>query len=193
MNPDTKAQLIDKHRYINVDHDDWYECVYAEFTERMRDEIGVDVEKIYFSGFGSQGDGACFIGEVEDFPKLMTHYNLTPEYPMLSKLLEMGGRAQCSLSHRGRYYHDDSVSFDWDIDVFTDCMVVSSLFIELVVERFDILLDVEKDKFMVEVESCLKAEMRQLYRDLQREHDAFTTDESVWDTIVANELDKEQV
>jgi hypothetical protein len=61
-----------------------------------------------------------------------------------------------------------------------------------VVERFDILLDAEKDKFMAEVESCLKAEMRQLYKDLEREYDSLTTDEAVWEAIVANELHLEE-
>jgi hypothetical protein len=185
--------LLDNHRYINVDHDDWYEYVHNQFIERMRDEVGIEVDKIYFSGFWSQGDGACFIGELSDVPRLMAHYNLTPEYPMITKLLEMGGRAQCRIYHRGRYYHDDSVAFNWDIDVFTDCVALSSLFIELVVERFDILLDPEKDRFMAEVESCLKAEMRQLYKDLEREYDSLTTDEAVWEAIVANELHLEEI
>ena len=192
MKAEAKKLLIDNHRYINVDDTDWYECVYASFGERLRDDVGVEVEQIYFSDFWSQGDGACFTGEVEDFLKLMTHYNLTPDFPMLSKLLEMGGRAQCRIYHRGRYYHDDSVAFNWDIDVFTDCVNTDSLFIELVVERFDTLLDAEKDRFMAEVESCLKAEMRQLYKDLQQDYDALTTDEAVWDTIVANELHLEE-
>jgi hypothetical protein len=122
----------------------------------------------------------------------MAHYNLTPEYPMITKLLEMGGRAQCRIYHRGRYYHDDSVAFNWDIDVFTDCVALSSLFIELVVERFDTLLDAEKDRFMAEVESCLKFEMRQLYKDLSHNHDHLTTDDAVWEAIVANELHLEE-
>ena len=184
--------LLEKYRDINVEHDNWYECVYSVFGERLRDEVGVEVEQIYFSGFSSQGDGACFIGELSDVPRLMAHYKLT-DFPMITKLLEMGGRVQCKLSHRGRYYHDDSIVFDWDTDVFTDCIAINSLFIELVVERFDTLLDAEYDKFMAQVESCLKSEMRQLYRDLETDHDYLTSDEAVWEAIVANELDTEEV
>jgi len=190
MSTAMNKDLLDKYRYINVDYDNWSDSTQDDFKTQMHTK-GVEVDQIYFSGFWSQGDGACFTGEVEDFTKLMTHYNLTPEYPMITKLLEMEGRVQCSVYHHDRYYHDNSVSFSWAVDKFEDCININSLFIELVVERFDTLLDAEYDKFMSDVESNLKAEMRQLYKDLEREYDALTTDEAVWDTIVANDLHKE--
>jgi hypothetical protein len=34
--------------------------------------------------------------------------------------------------------------------------------------------------------------MRQLYKDLEREYDSLTTDEAVWEGIVANELHLEE-
>ncbi|MEI2421404.1 hypothetical protein V6O07_14115, partial [Arthrospira platensis SPKY2] len=56
-----KSALIEAHRYINVEYYDWYEYEYEFFKKDMA-EVGVEVRKIYFSGFGSQGDGACFEG-----------------------------------------------------------------------------------------------------------------------------------
>ena len=37
-----------------------------------------------------------------------------------------------------------------------------------------------------------KSRMRKLYDDLEQEYDYLTSDDVVWDSIVANELDKEQ-
>ncbi len=51
--------LIDKYRDVLVGHGDWYESVYEHFKEMMS-VIGIRVDKVYFSGFWSQGDGACF-------------------------------------------------------------------------------------------------------------------------------------
>ena len=64
-----KEKLIDKHRDVNVDYE-WWDYTHENFKEQMK-EIGVHVEKIYFSGFYSQGDGACFDGRVADWPKFL--------------------------------------------------------------------------------------------------------------------------
>ncbi len=46
----TEATL-DKYRHINVEHIDWWDCVYETFREDMK-EHGIDVERMYFRAFG---------------------------------------------------------------------------------------------------------------------------------------------
>src|SRR5574344_2175204 len=79
---------------------------HENFKEQMK-EIGVHVEKIYFSGFCSQGDGACFNGRVTDWSKFL-------EAVGKPDLLEHATEHDLRLSwaSEGRYSHSRSVSFD---------------------------------------------------------------------------------
>ena len=56
-----RTSLLEKYRYINVEFDKWWDCVESDFKEDML-LVGIDVDRIFFSGFSSQGDGACFVG-----------------------------------------------------------------------------------------------------------------------------------
>lgn len=60
---DEKMQqtIIDNNRDINVDHE-WWEFVYED-AKTIAALFGLDIDKIYFSGFWSQGNGACFKGD----------------------------------------------------------------------------------------------------------------------------------
>ena len=60
---EVSESLIDKYRYYNVEHIDWWEYTYNEFTERMKQK-GIGVDRMFFSGFWSQGDGASWSGDV---------------------------------------------------------------------------------------------------------------------------------
>lgn len=40
---------------------DWWEYIYEDAIA-IGKILGIEIERIYFSGFGSQGDGACFDG-----------------------------------------------------------------------------------------------------------------------------------
>lgn len=60
-----KAQLvaINAHSDINTE-DDWWSMIKESYCDILEEEGFLDAE-IYFSGFGSQGDGACFDAEIE--------------------------------------------------------------------------------------------------------------------------------
>jgi hypothetical protein len=51
--------VLDKYRYVNTEHHEWWGCVYEDWKQRL-EELGFFNIHIYFSGFASQGDGACF-------------------------------------------------------------------------------------------------------------------------------------
>lgn len=53
-----KAKAIDAHRDINTDHD-WFDFMIEDYENKLK-KLGFHNIKIYFSGFSSQGDGACF-------------------------------------------------------------------------------------------------------------------------------------
>lgn len=65
-----REELIEDNRDYEVQHDDWFDPITEGFEEDMRD-AGFDDITIGFTGFWSQGDGACFYGKVTDNQKLI--------------------------------------------------------------------------------------------------------------------------
>lgn len=191
----TEAQqaLIDRYRDINTDYD-WWEGTYERFKERM-DAIGIQVDRMYFSGFWSQGDGACFEGQVSDWGLFLPSVGITNDV-----LVEFAcNHWSFGVKHRGRYYHEECTYFhtdmpnpaaeddEWFIERYSPYGVSDfrSVAWLAVLRGFDFssMGKTFRDSF--------KDHMRQLYKDLEAEYDYRTSDEVVWESIVANELDDE--
>jgi len=187
----TREELIDKYREINVDDlwDQWYDGVYDDFTARMA-ETGIGVGKIHFTGFWSQGDGACFVGRMDDPIRFLDTYKW--ELPTLRQLLHLGGELRFRIYHYGRYYHENCARSDFDYDWFTDVMPSEDHGLEWDVAcLLDEKLKHELDDFEDEVMNVLRQDMRELYCDLRKEYDRLTSDEAVWDTMVLHGITEE--
>lgn len=87
--------------------------------------LGFYGTKIYYSGFWSQGDGACFIGKYS-FDKNAVD-KITTDYPQFTELQDIAKRLQelqqkvdnslvASISQRGMYCHENSMEFHIDMD-----------------------------------------------------------------------------
>ena len=191
-------ELIDKHREINVDGDWWYECVYEWFEEECNSR-GVYIEtiprknqktgKVYydkdisFSGFWSQGDGAAFAGGINDIDKALGIR--VDDYPMFKKYVnELDGDWAC-VWKQGR---GNNISFHGlELEPIADYLDADHPFAEIWQDQLDREYElVENDFNDLADELC-----ELLYKTLEDEYDALTTDEAVWESIVANELDKE--
>ncbi len=180
-------KTIDKHRHINVDGIDWWDSIYEMFKEDMNEQ-GIYVSKMYFSGFWSQGDGACFEGHLDDIP-LFLEKNFKPDdYPMIRKLLDSGGSLKFSTSHSGHYYHENCTRFYIEADRLEYCVDIPTDFHQQVVEQWDKELDNEIVDFEKESVEIFKNHMRTLYRKLEKEYDYLVTDEAVKETVIANDL-----
>jgi hypothetical protein len=70
------AKIVEKNRDINVEVD-WWGDEKKALVARMEEE-GVTIDNTYFSGFCSQGDGACFVGAVSS-KYLAKHGILDPD------------------------------------------------------------------------------------------------------------------
>lgn len=184
-----RTALLEKYRYINVEYSDWSDSVQEMFTEEMKD-IGVDVDRIYYSGFWSQGDGACFTGSLSDARKYLDHHHVD-QFPMIRKLLDAGGAVYVKCEHRGRYYHENCTFFWVDADTLTGMLPQPTEFHEQVAEQWQHMLDKEIGDFEEAVVEQWRTYMRNLYRNLEDQYDHLTGDEAVWDTIEANELIEE--
>jgi hypothetical protein len=191
----TEAQqaLIDRYRDINTDHE-WWDSIYSNFEERM-EAIGIRVVRMYFRGFWSQGDGACFDGWVYDWELFLKSLGITNDV-----LVEFACNYwSFSVKHSGHYYHENCVSFfidipnpdgeddEWFIERYSPYAVddFRSVAWLAVLRGFDFFSMEEAFR------DAFKDHMRQLYKDLEEEYDYRTSDEAVWESIVANELDDE--
>lgn len=185
VSAEQKSKLIEKYRDINVDHDYWYEDVIQDFKTDML-EFGITVERVYFTGFWSQGDGACFEGNAF-FPKFMDNFD-ADKYPMIRKLLKLGGSIYFNSNHDGHYHHENSVSYSYEVEDLYHVMDAPSEFQEDIREVYQKQLDIEAQRFEEEAIELFRDKMREVYRTLGKAYEYYTEDEAVWEAIVANEL-----
>lgn len=188
-----RDEILDKHRHFNTDHLDWWDSVYDDFKADM-DAIGIEVDEMYFSGFSSQGDGACFEGRVYswgDFLKSMGY-----EDPALIGLAEAAWLLR--VSRRGHYYHENCTSFYSDM-VSPDDYSESEMD-EFVYAHSPYKTDIQNAAFVAilqgynygsledEFQEEFKRHMRSLYNRLEAEYDHLTSDESVLEALDANDM-----
>jgi len=186
----TKEELIEKYRHFNVEHTEWWDCTYDNFMEDMA-KIGITVKDMSFSGFWSQGDGASFTGYVNDNKRFFEAHNLTETYPYITKLMSMGGDFTLTIERTGHHYvHENTVSVDLSFaDMFFGIAPRDDLR-SAVADHLDKLLDAEYLALIDEVNTIIRGHCRDLYRRLEEEYNYLTSDEAVWEAIVANELDQ---
>lgn len=184
-----RTALLEKYRCINVDYDNWWDCIEADFVEEMK-AVGVLVDKVYFSGFWSQGDGACFVGCMANTLTYLDHHH-QGQFPMIRKLIEVGGDIHVTSAHTGRYCHAHSVAIIAESDHFYRCLEAKSELQEAVIQQWDEALDKELSDFEAAVTDQWRAYMDDVYRRLEEEYDYLTSDDAVWETLEANELIEE--
>lgn len=87
------------------------EYTIEDWKEKLK-EKGIGVDNIFYSGFSSQGDGACFTGELEPVAFIETH-GLQTDYFVMYEAARFGvADTFFVLKHQGNYYHEYSVSLE---------------------------------------------------------------------------------
>jgi hypothetical protein len=207
MNEERKAELIERHRHINVNHE-WWEHLYEEF-DRVCKILGIDLDPvgrlrqrqrpdIEFSGFCSQGDGASWSGVYRawhyeaGYMHRVNTYDLAPEgireyAPRDKELHRIAGElcmlarlyypAYAQVAKSGHYSH----AFTMHLSHYEP-------------------LEGDEDDWADEVHRHVEDTLTDLFRDLadwlyarlEQGYNYLTSDEAVWDTIEANELDEEE-
>lgn len=173
-----------------LDYDWWY-AVYDDAAQ-CAEILGINLQQkpvklmngttrydpcIWFSGFSSQGDGACFEGSYSYAKgcrtKIREH---APEDTKLARIADELTvvqrrhfyRLQATVKHRGHYYHSRCT----DIKVY---------------DREDNYRDI--DDAAEEVAELLRDFMDWIYRQLEAEYYWLLADEQVDDSIRANEYE----
>jgi hypothetical protein len=146
----------------------WYEDAIEDYKETAN-FLGIDIDKVYFSGFCSQGDGAMFVGgwqyaqgsvaKVRDeWPKDNELHRIARELRDASR--KSFWRANARTEHRGHYYH-------------SGCMVVAV---------DDCPEDIEDD-----IKQALRDFADWIYDALRKEYDYLTSEEHLADLAAGND------
>lgn len=185
--------LIERYRDINVDYG-WWDGVYAQFSADMKDKH-ILVSEMSFSGFWSQGDGASFTGHITDIGAFLKAHDLAETYPTVTRFADKGGTIPVRILRLSvSYVHENTVYVVVDHADYTfgDLATVPMTdFREAVIRSWDKVLDDELGKLEGDVQGLIRMYCSNLYRRLEEEHTYLTSDEAVWETITANELEKE--
>ena len=188
---DVKSQILDDHRYWNVDDLEWWDGVYDGFKEDMK-AIGIEVDTIYFSGFYSQGDGACFEGCVRDWGLFLK--SLGYDDPLFIK--HFSQCAEFAVRHRGHYYHENCTSFSAEFHLPEDYDEEEFLLLYGCGEELRdaaliaVLSHPENSSGALEAQftEAFKDHMRDLYHRLEEDYEYLTSDEVVLESLEANDM-----
>jgi hypothetical protein len=184
-------EILDKHRHWNVEHVDWWDGVYDCFKADM-DDIGVEVDKMYFSGFWSQGDGACFEGSVNDWPKFLASLGYT--CPALIALADRSWHMR--VEHRGHYYHENCTRFSVELPLPAhdeDQNFIDNYLFHIeedsvqMAAAMALLNTYSSSSLMTAFTDAFKDHMRTLYNQLEAEYDRLTSDEAILDSLEIND------
>lgn len=178
-----RSELIEKYSDINVDHD-WWDCTYEDFKIEMQTK-GITVEDMNFSGFYSQGDGASFTGRVDMIQFLKVH-ELEQKY-MGATFFAGQGELWAELTRgSSRYSHENTVSINMIVDSYNNYEEDSPRY--QVYETMQEVLDLEMKNLEEDVSDLCRGYMQDLYSKLRDGYEYLTSEEAVWETIVANDL-----
>jgi len=196
-----KQKALDNHRYMEVEHHDWWDHLYNSFIERVALKgYTVSYKNIHFSGFWSQGDGACFRGRVhktnEEILALLP-CDLAAKIKLINSKLRLLGEddriddlsCDFTLETSGRYSHSGTMQIDkvyinfgqWtrcSPHTCTCCPEWPSLCNEL-----ESIYELVDNEIYSSVEKAVLEEARgladQLYEELEKEHEYLTSDEFI--------------
>lgn len=170
LSEEAKKKALEKLYDINVYDDYWYDDMLEEFKEDMK-KMGYYVENVYFRGFWSQGDGACFTGSV-DILEYVKIKKLGNKYrKLLHYVKDMGGSVDITTS--GRYYHPETMRFEDNI------IQMGSLYDDEILQQATIIVDL--------IEKEAREKVDELYERLEEQYDYLVSEEAIIDTIECND------
>ena len=163
---EVKQKAIEKNRYINVDFDDWNNFIIEKWEEKLKD-LGFEQPKIIFSGFCSQGDGACFEA-TPNLEKLIKQSQQTEKNKEI--LLANVDNMEGSIT-RCNYHYCHANAMDFDIYFYGNDEKIQKII----------------DDFTKEVEELRFDLANSIYKELYDEYFYLISDKAVYESLQANE------
>lgn len=183
LSDEAKAKAREWYSGTACQDSDWFDFVYDD-ADNVAKIIGITLDRkrgntpsIYFSGFYSQGDGACFEGSyryVKGALKAIKAYapQDTELHRIAKELQDIQRRhfyqLRATVKHRGHYQHSGCMSVDvyrTDDGYFND--------------------GTDEESFI----QCMRDFADWIYSQLEKEYEYQTSDEVAEEMIIANEYE----
>jgi hypothetical protein len=189
LNDKAKEKARDWYRNGGFDDTFWSECT-IEDAVQCSEYLGIEINErgekrkepcIFWSGFASQGDGACFQGSwsaskvqpgklAENAPEDKELHRIAAEFERVAKEFP---HASFTVKHSGHYYHKGCT--DFTVSILDDDS-----------NEIDTPESNQAEKDLIEVARDF---MEWIYRQLEQQWDYVNSDEQVAETILANEYE----
>jgi len=188
-----KKHAFERHQeYAQSNDYYWWESTQEYWVEKL-EGLGIytSTEQMFFSGFGSQGDGACFTGSINLREFLEAHPDLKKEHAKLYMAVipfDAIRGAACDfydivLSRivGSQYNHEYTIQIgSWEVDILPELDDEEG-------EDYErLFVDAEAD-----IEWQCREYMRQLYRELEAEHDYQQSMECFLEEVDYKDFDEE--
>ena len=165
---EVKEKALEKNRYILVDdYSYWYDETITFCEDELKD-IGFIKPEIYFSGFWSQGDGACFDADI-DVEKLLDYLleikKFSTEEITKLKNLQDDFKTQI-ITINNHYYHERTRKFE------VYCVDAENP------DDLNLIDKLEKAVEEIRLEKC-----KEIYNKLEDEYDNLTSDSVLADWL----------
>lgn len=162
------AYQMFKEYSVSDDHE-WWENTFCEWVTKL-EGLGIytDNPQMFFSGFGSQGDGACFTGVInlKDFLEahpdvLRQHVDLYMSTIPFDISDEEAPQYEVFIDRyaNSRYSHENTVRLDWNVFCGDDAEEARGIH-ECYMSNAD-----------EDIISTCREYMKELYKELEAEHD----------------------
>lgn len=180
LSEEAKEKAISDNRDINVGDDYWYECIYED-AKTIASLMGITIERIYFRGFWSQGDGACFEGYYsyekggvkkvkEHAPKDEELHRIAKELQNIQKRYFYGIHAKVRQS--GHYMHERCTNFTIEFNEHPNG------------GYWENTIEAEN-----ELAETLRDFMKWIYKALEAEYNYQTSDEQIAEYLEGNQIE----
>lgn len=177
LSEEAKEKARDWYRQGALEHE-WWDCIFDD-AKTIGALMGIEIDQIYFSGFSSQGDGACFTGEYQYKKGSVTKIKeYAPQDNELHRIVENLRDIQrqnfyalsATIQHEGRYSHEYSVRVN-----------VSD-------SRQEYWQDISSDT-AESLSDALRDFMRWIYNVLESECDWLVSDKQIVESIEINDYE----
>jgi hypothetical protein len=178
---------------------DWWDCLEEMYIEDGK-ERGFDIEKMFWSGFWSQGDGASWVGTIGIKRFLAYHLKLeTPQFARYTILQELAANgwvdSYVSITAHGRYSHEYTMQCGG-----IEADVVGGVLREGLLAGADpeVLYDsIDGDSLLSDLGDWLLEEAqdyaRKYYESLEKEYDYLTSEEALIERDLDYDEDGEEI
>jgi len=175
LSEESQQNAIDNNRDMNTDYE-WWGCEIDDF-KTIAGLMGIEIEGIYFSGFSSQGDGACFTGSYaykKGSVKGVKAY--APRDEELHRIVEELAKSQkpnfysleAQIKHSGHYYH-------------SGCTAIT------VINTNNDFCYIDGPNQADDIRELLRDFMNWTYKSLESQYGYLTSDEGIKESLISNE------